>query len=179
MTEAARAGCVMLAVLGGAALSLRAADAIPAWLTGVPRGVHACATLAEAEARTGLRLTALGRKLGEYRIEPGGIRTARKSALAVAVAMRGCDRGATPLTFFRSSVGEIPILLREPMPSFHEVTVPLPGGRVASLRAATLADGALWQDLEWSEGEGRAALRFSGRTVDLLRLGRQLVEDAP
>jgi hypothetical protein len=116
----------------------------------------------------------LRRALGNDRVEAGGIR--RTNPPAVAVDLRHGEDKKTQLVFFRSS-GAIPTTLRPPLPAFHAIEVPLAPGRSASLRAASLRDGSVCQDLEWSEGNGRAALRFAGRTVDLLRLARQMIED--
>jgi hypothetical protein len=100
---------------------------------------------------------------------------------AVALAMQA-DDGKSQLTLMRSRGGGIPATLRPPLPSFHEIAVPLGPGLSASLKAERQADGSVWQDLEWSDGAVTTALRFNGRTVELLRLARQLaraVEDAP
>jgi hypothetical protein len=170
----AAAGWRTLVVLAGVALALRAADAIPGWFSGVPRGVHLCTSVQEAEARTGLRLdnaAFAGRTAGS-------IRTTASPVPAVAVVMQGGDDGSQ-LTFYRSRGGSIPTSLRSPQPSFHEIAVPLRPGLSASLKAQRQADGSVWQDLEWSEGEITTGVRWNGRTVELLRLARQLVEGAP
>jgi hypothetical protein len=169
----AAAGWRTLVVLAGVALALRAADAIPGWISGIPRGVHLCATLAEAEARTGLRLG----KIGVTGRGVGRIRATASPVAAVAVVLRS-DDDQSQLTFFRSRGGSIPTALRSPQSSFHEIAVPLKPGLSASLKAERQADGSVWQDLEWSESAVTTALRWNGRTVELLRLARQLVEEA-
>ena len=170
-----------LAVLAGAALALRAGDAIPGWISDLPRGVHLCASVDEAEARTGLRLGKLHEGLPGHALIAGGIRTTARPVPAVALAMLAGD-GKSQLTLLRSRGGAIPATLRPPLPSFHQIAVPLGPGLSASLKAERQADGSVWQDLEWSDGTITTALRFNGRTVELLRLARQLaqgVEDAP
>jgi hypothetical protein len=162
-----------LTVLAAMALVLRAGDAIPGWISSVPRGVHLCASVAEAEARTGLHLDKL-RQLGRP-VAAGGIRTTASPIPAVAIAMQAVD-GGSQLTLFHSRGGEIPATLRPPLPSFHTLAVSLQPGLSASLKAERQADGSVWQDLEWSDGTTRTALRFDGRTVELLRLARQLVQ---
>ncbi len=173
-----RAGLAVLAVLGGTALALRAADAIPGFLLSVPRGVHVCGSLAEAESRTGLRLEALPRGLGDYQPVAGTIRTMAKPAPAVAVTLRGGTGTETELTIFRGRGREISALLRPPLSAFHEIEIPIGPGRMASLKAASTANGPVLQDLQWFDGEVTTALRFSGRTVELLRLARRIVGDA-
>jgi hypothetical protein len=177
MTEARRAGWAILAVVGTTAFALRAADAMAGLLSSIPRGVHPCASLAEAEARTGLRLDPLRRALGGHEVASAGIRRTLDSA--IAVAWRPATSDGLPVTFFQSATGDIPTLLRPPLPAFHEIEIPLGPGRNARLRAATMEDGSVWQDLEWPEGRGRMALRTQGRTVELLRLARRMVEGAP
>jgi hypothetical protein len=173
-SRAFAAGWRTLVVLAGAALALRATDAIPGWISGVPRGVHLCKDVREAEARTGLRLDRIGRTGRTAR----SLRTTSTPIPAVAVVLQGGD-DKSQLVLFRSRGGSIPTTLRPPQPSFHEIAVSLRPGLSASLKAERQADGAVWQDLEWTEGAITTALRFDGRTVELLRLARQLIEDAP
>jgi hypothetical protein len=164
-----------LAVLAGMAIVLRASDAIPGWISGVPRGVYVCASVDEAEARTGLRLGMIREGLGGYTFIADGIRATARPIPAVAIAMQG---GEGKLTLLRSRGGEIPTTLRPPLPSFHEIAVPLGPGLSASLKAERQSDGSVWQDLEWADSKGSTALRFNGRTVELLRVARQLAEGA-
>jgi hypothetical protein len=175
--DAGRAAWATLAVLAGAALALRAGDAIPGWIAGVPRGVSACASIVEAEARSGLRLGNARGALDGYAPITGGIRATARPIPAIAIAMQGGE-GLHPLTLFQSRGGEIPATLRAPLPSFHEIVVPLLPGLSASLKAGSQTDGSVWQDLEWADSTNHTALRFNGRTVELLRLARQLAEDA-
>jgi hypothetical protein len=169
-----RAGWTTLAVLAGMAIVLRAGDAIPGWISGVPRGVHVCASVDEAEARTGLHLGKIREGLPGYTLTASGIRAAARPIPAVAVAMQGREG---KLTLLRSRGGEIPATLRAPLPSFHEIVVSLVPGLAASLKAEKLSDGSVWQDLEWKDDTGSTALRFNGRTVELLRVARQLAKD--
>ncbi len=171
----ARAALTTLAVLAGMALVLRTGDAVSGWIAGVPRGVHLCASLQEAETRTGLHTGDVRRILGSYRVAANGIRATARPVPALAIAMHGGE-GGNDLTLFRSR-GTIPATLRLPLPSFHEITVPIARGHTGSLRAEKQSDGSVWQDLEWSDGTGGSALRFDGRTVELLRVARLLVED--
>ena len=175
-SEAGRAGWAMLVVLAGMAIALRAGDAVPGWICGVPRGVHVCTSIDEAEARTGLRLGKLRDGLAGYALTSDGIRATASPVPAVVIALRG---GEGNLTFFSSRGAEIPTTLRSPLPSFHEISIALLPGLSASLKAERQSDGSVWQDLEWTDRAGRTALRFNGRTVELLRVARQLVEDVP
>jgi len=165
-----------LAVLAFVALALRAGDAVPGWISDLPRGVHLCASVDEAEMRTGLHLGKLYQGLPGNALLADGIRATARPFPAVAMALQGGD-GKSQLTLFRSRGGEIPATLRTPLPSFHEITVPIGPRLSASLKAERRADGSVWQELEWSEGTITTALRFNGRTVDLLRVARQLAQD--
>jgi hypothetical protein len=176
MTTGGRAGWATLFSLFAVALALRAADALSGRLTGVPKGVHACRSLDEAGGLTGLDLGALRAALADGDLVTERILRLRRSA--VAVTLRPTQGAATRLSYFRSA-GPVPGLLRPPLPAFHAIEVPLNPGRTATLHAASLGDGSVWQDLEWFEGTGRAALRGQGRTVDLLRLARRLTEGTP
>lgn len=176
--EMGRAGLVMLAALGATALALRTADAIPGWITSVPSGVRLCASLDEAEARTALRLAPIHDLFSEYEPLADGIRVTSRPEPGVAVAMRWRQDSHIHLSLFLSRHGGIPTALRVPLPSFHEIAIPIEKGRSASLKAEALPDGSVWQDIEWANGSGSAALRSNGRTVELLRLARRMVEDA-
>jgi hypothetical protein len=173
--DAVHATWTTLAVLAGTAILLRAGDAIPGWISSVPRGVHLCANVDEAEARTGLHVGKIREGLGGYTFTVGGIRATTRPIQAVAIAMQGREG---KLTFLHSRSTEIPTTLRPPLPSFHEIAVPLGPGRSAFLKAERQSDGSVWQDLEWTDGTGSTALRFDGRTVELLRVAGQLVEGA-
>ena len=175
--DTGRTAWTTLAVLVGVALALRAGDAISGWISDLPRGVHLCASVDEAEMRTGLHLGELHKVLAGHALIAGGIRSTARPMPAVALAMQAGD-GKCQLTLYRSHGGAIPATLRAPLPSFHEIAVPLRLGLSASLKVERQADGSVWQDLEWSDGETTTALRFNGRTVDLLRLARQLAGDA-
>jgi hypothetical protein len=170
-----RAGWTTLAVLAGTALVLRTADMIPGWLAGVPRGVHLCASLEEAEARTGIGIRGTRKILDSNTFAISEIRTTAKPVQAVALIMRDA-RGTNQLTLFRSRGGGIPDTLRPPQPAFNEITVALRPGQMTALRAARKDDGSVWQDLEWSDSQGNTALRYNGRTVELLHLAKQLTE---
>ncbi len=176
-----RAGLVLAVVLGGTALVLRTADAIPAWLAGIPSGVRLCANLAEAEARTGLRLfpDLFPDLFAAYEPLAGGIRVTAKPEPAASVAMQWRQDRRIRLTLFRARGKEIPAALRVPLPSFHEIAVPLEKGYSASLKAEALPDGSVWQDMEWAGASGATVLRFNGRTVELLRVARRMIEAAP
>ena len=172
--DAGYAAWTTLTVLAGMALALRAGDALSGWVRDVPRGVHLCASVAEAEARTGLSLGQFGQGLPGYAFATGGIRTTTIPVHAVAVH---ASEGLNQVTLLRSRGGDIPQDLRPLLLPFHEITVPLAAGRTATLRAARQADGSVWQDMEWSTDTGQIALRGNGRTVDLIRLAKQVSEE--
>jgi hypothetical protein len=173
MTARGRAGLATLLSLIAVALALRAADALAGHLTGVPRGVHACRTLDEATVRTGMDLGNLRDVLADGRLVTE--RILRLDGSAIAVDLRPAGAEGPRISYYRSA-GPVPAVLRPPLPPFHAIEVNLLPGHTGSLHAASLDDGTVWQDLEWSVGAGRAALRGQGRTVDLLRLARRMVE---
>jgi hypothetical protein len=176
----ARAIVVTLAVLGTMALALRTADAFPRWMAGIPAGVRLCNSLEQAAARTALPLDRMSTTaFADYQVAADGIRVTTTPLRAAAVAMRRPGGDHIVLTLFRSHGGEIPQNLRKPLPAFHEIAVQLQPGCAATLKAEALPDGSVWQDLEWQMGPDRLALRFNGRTVELLGLARHLVKDWP
>jgi hypothetical protein len=171
-----RAMVATLTVFAGAALGLRALDAIPCALSGLPRGVHACATLDEAEARTGVQL-AFAKGLAGW--QPSDVRATARPVPAIAVVLRASGPSETRAVLYRSLGPPIPNRLFAPLASFHAISVSLEKGRIARLKAEVLPGGGVVQELEWSDANAHTVLRSSGRTVELLGLAKRLVEKDP
>jgi hypothetical protein len=183
-------GLASVLVLASAAIGLRLADAVPGWLYGLPRGVHRCPSLTEATARTGLDLRDVKDMQATLGWRPTEIRTTVHPP-AVAVSLRrnhepdqrrdqtgdhrGGEQNETELILYRSRGQQIPDALCSPLSAFHSIAVPLARGRSATL-AATARSGDVLHELSWSEGDERTVMRFAGRTVELLRLARVLVD---
>jgi hypothetical protein len=171
-----RALVTTLGVLAASALGLRTLDALPGWLSGVPRGVHVCASLDEAQARTGVQLGALRSVLTGWR--PVTVRVTLHPIPAVAVTLLR-DHDGADLVLYRSRGGGVPTGLRPALAAFHAITVPLVQGRTAILRAEVRPTGGVLQELEWTTGGQHTVMRFAGRTVELLRLARLLADKDP
>jgi hypothetical protein len=175
--RSARAIATALLVLTGAAAVLRLMDAVPGWLVGLPRGVHACASFEQAQAETGLRIAFL-RSLPDW--HPVTLRATTRPVPAIAATLRPVRPGlgvAGELVFYRSRGGAIPDRLRTPLATFHTVEVDLPRGHKAILAAELLPGGGTLQELAWSEANQSTVMRFGGRTVDLLGLARLIVDE--
>jgi hypothetical protein len=169
----------VLAVLVAMAAGLRGFDTVLVWASGVPRGVIVCTSLRDAEARTKLDLTGITRLDDELVLLENGIRVTTRPVAAVSVRLRTRQPPTAQLSVFRSAGAPIPEALRPPLPAFHQIKVSLADGIPAELRAESFPDGTVWQDIEWTDGHGRTALRFDGHTVDLLRAARRLAEGEP
>jgi hypothetical protein len=170
-----RALVTTLGVLVASALGLRTLDALPGWLSGLPRGVHVCANLDEAQASTGVQLGAFRSVLTGWR--PVTVRVTLHPIPAVAVTLR--DHEEADLVLYRSRGGGVPTGLRPALTAFHAITVPLVQGRTAVLRAEVRPTGGVLQELEWTTGGQHTVMRFAGRTVELLRLARLLADKDP
>lgn len=172
-----RAVLQIVGVVSLAGLALRGVDAVPGAVLGLPRGVIQCASVGEAEARLGAKLT-LPQGLAEAFVwPPREIRYALRPVPALALRLEARE-GAVSLTIYRSRGTAIPERLRPPGRAFHSLEVRVKG-RAALLTTLTLADGQVWQDLEWMEAGGRAGLRFQGPTVELIRLAEAMLEAEP
>jgi hypothetical protein len=171
--RSARAIATALLVLTGAAAVLRLVDAVPGWLVGLPRGVHACASFEQAQAETGLRIAFL-RSLPDW--HPVTLRATTRPVPAIAATLRR-PGVAGELVFYRSRGDAIPDRLRTPLATFHTVEVDLPRGHKAILAAELLPGGGTLQELAWSEADQSTVMRFGGRTVDLLGLARLIVDE--
>jgi len=171
--RSARAVATAVLVLAGAAGVLRLGDAVATWLVGLPRGVHACANLDQAQAETGVPVAVL-RALPDW--HPVAIRTTTRPAPAVAATFRS-PRVAAELVFYRSRAGAIPDRLRTPLATFHAVEVSLSRDHKAILAAELLPGGGTLQELAWSDANQHTVMRFTGRTVDLLRLANLIIDE--
>lgn len=159
-----------MGIVAGVALALRVLDAVPGWLLGIPRGVHVCETLAQAEARSGVDLDSV-RALAGWQVV--GIRATGAPQSAVAVDLR--RSGGTDFAFYRSREGALPATLCPRLRAFHSLEVTLAPGRMGLLQAELGTDGAVVQDLTFWDGGRETVLRSAGRTVELLELAKLLV----
>ncbi len=169
-----RAVLQIVGVVGLAGLALRGADALPGAVLGLPRGVILCASVEEVEARWGARLVLPAALADAFVWPPREIRYALRPVPALALRLEARE-GAASLTIYRSRGAAIPERLRPPGRAFHSLELRVKG-RAALLTTLTLADGRVWQDLEWTEAGGRAGLRFQGPTVELVRLAEAALE---
>lgn len=165
----------IVAVLLGTAVVLRAGDALPGLLTGVPRGVVVCAALSEATALAGLQLQ-LPPALSRYQPTFRGIRATRAPHAALTVTLRG-PAGKT-LAVFRGAFSGIDRRLYQPLHPFHQIATQV-AGRPATLRASNQPGGPTVQELEWTTDEARTLLRFDGPTLELLQIGYQMARLLP
>lgn len=173
----ARAVLQIVGVVSLAGLVLSGLEAVPGAVLGLPRGVSLAASLGEAERRLDTKLTPPPGWSGSFGWPPREIRYSLRPVRAVALRMEPRE-GAVNLTLYRSQGTVIPDRLRPPGRVFHSLEVWVKG-RPALLTTLTLADNQVWQDLEWTEGAGRTAIRFQGPTVQLLGLAEALREAEP
>jgi hypothetical protein len=170
-----RAFLQIVAVLVGAAVALRAGDALPSLLTGVPRGVVVCGTLSEAKALTGIGVQ-LPPALAAYQTTLRGIRATRAPHAGLAVTLR--SPAGTTLAVFRGAYSGIDHRLYQSLHPFHQIPTQV-AGRPAMLRASNQPGGPTVQDLEWTADGTRTVLRFDGSTLELLHIAEQMARLAP
>jgi hypothetical protein len=170
-----RAFLQIVAVLVGAAVVLRAGDALPGLLTGVPRGVVVCAALSQAKELTGIGVQ-IPPALASYQPTLHGIRATRAPHAALAVTLRS-PAGIT-LAVFRGAFSGIDHRLYQQLHPFHQIATQV-AGRPAILRASNQPGGPTVQDLEWTADGTRTVLRFDGPTLELLHIAEQMARLAP
>lgn len=124
-----------------------------------------------------MKLTSPAGWSGSFSWPPREIRYSMRPVRAVALRMEPRE-DTLSLTLYRSRGAVIPVGLRPPGRVFHSLEVRVKG-RPALLTTLTLADNQVWQDLEWTAGAGRTAIRFQGPTVQLLGLAQALRESEP
>jgi hypothetical protein len=173
----ARAVLQIVGVVSLAGLFLCGLEAVPGAVLALPRGVSQAASLGEAERRLDMKLTPPAGWSGSVRWPPQEIRYTVRPVRAVSLRMEPRE-DAVNLTLYRSQGNFIPDRLRPPGRVFHSLEVWVKS-RPALLTTLTLADNQVWQDLEWTEGAGRTAMRFQGPTVQLLGLAQALRESEP
>jgi hypothetical protein len=161
----------IVAILTLLAGLLRMADAVPGWVTGIPRGVVAAATLDEAQSISGISVGLPAPS--EFVTTPRGIRASRPPSAGLALTARRPSDGRN-LSLYRLSTTDAERLYR-PLFPFHEIAIKV-AGRPAQLRASRLPDGSVVEEVEWQENSLRTILRFDGSTLELLALAQGLAE---
>ena len=161
----------ILAILTLLAGLLRTADAVPGWVTGIPRGVVVAATLDEARSISGISVGVSA--LSDFVTAPRGIRVSRPPSAGLALTARRLSDGRS-LSLYRLSTAD-PAPLYRPLFPFHEIAIKV-AGRPAQLRACRLPDGLVVEEVEWRENSLRTILRFDGPTLELLALAQKLAE---
>lgn len=162
---------LILAILAAA---LRSADALPEWITGLPRGAVTVSTLADAQRISGIALPLPQTIAARYR--PQLIVALPPPAAGLEIRLQPLG-GGHAFSLFRLTSAKRSQQLLPPLPAFHEIAVQV-AGRPARLRAVRAPDGTVTQDLEW-QGSLQTVVRFQGSTLKLLALGEKLASEMP
>jgi len=164
----------MILTLGILACALRTADAVPQWISGLPRGSVRVSDLQEAQQVSGLAIQLPPTIAASYR--PQKIVALHPPAAGVAITLQPVAEGHG-FSLYRLSSAKRAQGLLSPLPAFHEIKVQV-AGRPAQLRAVRAPDGTVTQELEW-QGWLRTVVRFQGPTLELLSLGEKLATVMP
>lgn len=164
----------MALVLVVLAAALRSADAIPEWITGLPRGAVTVNDLADAQRISGIAIPLPSTIAARYR--PRLIVVLPPPAAGFEIRLQPLA-GGHGFSLFRLTSAKRSQQLLPPLPAFHEIDVQL-AGRPARLRAVRAPDGTVTQDLEW-QGSLRTVVRSQGSTLELLSLGEKLASEMP
>jgi hypothetical protein len=171
----ARALVWAVVVLAGTAAALRTADAVPGLLGSTSRGVVRYATLAEVERVTGRPLPAPGYYPSTLEWPPSDLRVYLGQAASywcraradgvVSFAMATTPAGQASLT--RAVLPPADVLQEA------DATV---GGRTVRVTRLRDANGALWQQAEWTGLRGVTVVRYRGTLDEMMRMVSSLKE---
>ena len=177
--ELLRALATLGLVMGGATAALAALDAAPAWLNGEPRGVRRLQSVDEAERRLKARLYLPGYFPDRYRWPPSVVRLLPGDPASVAVGFEARQGGlALELGQTVGGEGTISPLALPPAEVLQQSAVRL-GGAEGTLARVVGEDGAVWDQVTWSQGGRTLALRGKAGVEELLRMARSVHKEGP
>ncbi len=178
LREMARALLTLLWVMGAAAGLLGGLDAVPGWMEGEPRGVRRARTLEDAERRLRARITLPAYFPDSLRWPPSSVRLVTEPPPSVALTFEARG-GGVALVFAQTLGGEGPVspLLLAEAAVLQRGSVTL-GDREANLLRVIGDDGEVWNELEWTQGGSRFAMRGKGSLEELIRMARSARKEA-
>jgi hypothetical protein len=171
----ARMVVIWALVFSAAAAGLRVADALPGAALGVSRGVLRPANVAALERDSGRRMPmpayfpeAIAWPPAELRLHSGGsaslwCRQRAGSGLALVVAAAPAGTRGIAAAVLPAAVE----LQREEAPL---------DARVATVSRVRDADGAVWQQVQWTAGRQIILVRYRGTLDELLKIARSVRE---
>jgi hypothetical protein len=170
--EVLRAAAWLALVLAVTASILAALDAVPAWINGESRDVRLAQNLEDAERRVRARLVLPAYFPDTLAWPPRRIRVLAGQPPAVALELTGRGGGETRLVLAQTvGAGEIPERLLRPAGALDEAPVNVAGAQ-GRLRRIVGADGQIWREVAWTQGERSVVVRSKGSLEELLRMVR-------
>ena len=178
--ETARVIVVLAAVMGAAALALRALDAAPRLVTGERRGVARFLSIDGAEHALGVRLFVPAFFPDTLRWPPSSIRVFAGPPACASLAFDGRDGEPERLVIYQAPGprASIAMALMPSARALHRAEVDLSAGS-ATLVRVELADGRIGNDLIWYRPDETLALRYDGPADELVRIAHSLRRRRP
>lgn len=177
--ELLRALVALGLVMGGAAGALAALDAAPGWLSGEPRGVRRLQSVDEAERRLKARLYLPAYFPDRYRWPPSSVRLLLGEPASVALGFEARQGGlALELGQTVSGEGTISPLVLRPAEVLQRSAVRLGGGE-GTLARVVGEDGAVWDEVAWTQGGRTLVLRGKAGVEELLRMAHSVHKEGP
>ncbi len=177
--ELLRALVTLGLVMGGATASLAALDAAPGWLSGEPRGVRRLQGVDDAERRLKARLYLPAYFPDRYRWPPSSVRLLLGEPASVALGFEARQGGlALELGQTVGGEGTISPLVLAPAEVLQRSAVRLGGGE-GTLARIVGEDGAVWDEVAWSQGGRTLVLRGKAGVEELLRMAHSVHKEGP
>lgn len=177
--ELLRALATLVLVMGAATASLAALDAAPSWLAGEPRGVRRLPGVDEAERRLKARLYLPAYFPDRYRWPPASVRLLMGDPASVALGFEASQGGlALELGQTVGGQGAISPLVLPPAEVLQRSAIRL-GGAEGTLARVVGPDGAVWDEVSWSQGGRTLALRGKAGVDEILRMARSVHREGP
>ncbi len=163
-------------VLGAAALTLTALDAVPSWVAGEPRDVRLVPSVEEAERRLHGRLLLPGYFPDTIEWPPVAVRVRGGPAPGAALSFDGRRGGAYRMLAQAMRPGAVPERLLPAVNVLDRAPLWLQGEQVW-LRRFVGPDGQVWRELRWHAKGRELALRSRGTVEEMVRMAKTVREE--
>jgi hypothetical protein len=172
---AVRSVVTVVLVCGAVAAVLSAADAMATLVIGLPRGVHACASLDAAGRALGARVVLPAFFPPRLSWPPAAITATALPTASIAVTFAARADAAPALIVAQTAEGAalVPGKLLAPGAVLQEAAVTV-GEQPGVIRRVQAGDGRVWLELAWRRADRAFAVRSLGAEDELLRVARSM-----
>jgi hypothetical protein len=164
-----------LVVVAATVLALKAADRLPAWLSGTPPGVRVYSTVGDAERALGTRIWLPAYYPDSLAWPPARVDAwpGPPAAVALRINERGTSREHLVIVQSLGASAPIPAALLPPGEVLTTAEVGVGRARATVVRLV-IPGGEVVHDVRWVHGDRRIEIRYHGPVEDLLLIAESL-----